>query len=108
MGRTVPSGRFAQATAFLVVSGDAFNRNEQYPKVMTVHLTSVVRTRGPFRWEVEVPRGVAGLRAASVVKCGEIYTLLKVHLGELLGTLPASYMERVDRALATALDLPMR
>lgn len=93
---------------FLVVSNDAFNRNDGYPKVMAVHLTTVNRSPGPFRWEVEVPRGVAGLPSASVVKCGEVYTLLKAHLGEYLGALPATYLERVDRALATALGLAMR
>ena len=93
---------------FLVVSSDAFNRNNGYPKVMVVHLKSVARTLGPFRWEVEIPRGVAGLPSASVVKCGEVYTLLKAHLGERLGTLPTRYLELVDRALATALALPMQ
>jgi len=51
---------------------------------------------------------VAGLPNASVVKCSEVYTLLKSHLGEYLGALPATYLERVDRALATALGLALR
>ena len=92
--------------SFLIVSGDAFNGNDRYPKVMVVHLTSIGRPQGPFRWEVDVPRGVAGLPASSIVKCNEVYTLLKAHLAESSGTLPASYMERVDHALAIALDLP--
>ena len=103
----LPSGS-RKRRPFLVVSNDAFNKNEGYPKVMVVHLTSVTRSLGPFRWEVEVPRGVAGLPSVSVVKCGEVYTLLKAHLGEYLGALPAAYLERVDRALATALGLAMR
>lgn len=41
----------------------------------------------------------------SVAKCGEIYTLLKEHLDEILGTLAVDHMKAVDRALATALDL---
>jgi mRNA-degrading endonuclease toxin of MazEF toxin-antitoxin module len=104
---TLPSGS-RKRRPFLVVSNDAFNKNEGYPKVMVVHLTSVTRSVGPFRWEVEVPRGVAGLPNASVVKCSEVYTLLKSHLGEYLGALPAMYLERVDRALATALGLALR
>ena len=103
----LPSGS-RKRRPFLVVSNDAFNKNEGYPKVMVVHLTSVTRSLGPFRWEVEVPRGVAGLPNASVVKCSEVYTLLKSHLGEYLGALPATYLERVDRALATALGLALR
>jgi mRNA-degrading endonuclease toxin of MazEF toxin-antitoxin module len=88
-----------------VVSVDAFNRNDRYPKVMVVHLTTTVRTGEPFRWEIEVPRGVSGLPAASIVKCNEVYTLLKTHLTELAGTLPRAYLERVDRALAITLGL---
>jgi len=90
---------------FLVVSADAFNRNERYPKVMVVHLTTATRAGGPFRWEIAVPRGVAGLPVASVVKCSEVYTLLKMHLTAIAGTLPRPYVERIDRALATTLGL---
>jgi len=90
---------------FLVVSLDAFNRNELYPKVMVVHLTTTQRSGDPFQWEVEVPRGVAGLQAASTVKCNEVYTLRKAHLETPVGTLPRSYLERVDRALGVALGI---
>ena len=88
-----------------MVSDDAFNRNERYAKVMVVHLTTAVRTGGPFRWEIDVPRGIAGLPEASLVKCSEVYTFLKTHLTEQAGTLPRAYVERVDRALATTLGL---
>jgi mRNA-degrading endonuclease toxin of MazEF toxin-antitoxin module len=91
---------------FLVISDDVFNANERYPKVMVVHLTSVQRPGGPYDWEVEVPRGIARLQKASVIKCGEIYTLLKAQLGDLVGTLPRAYLDRVDVALSLALGLP--
>src|SRR5262249_10238828 len=90
---------------FLVVSDDAFNENEPYEKVMVVHLTSVQRAGGPFEWEVEVPRGVARLPKKSLVKCAEIYTFFKRHLGDVIGTLPRDYLDRVDRALAVGLGL---
>ena len=61
----------------LVVSDDAFNRNERYTKVMAVHVTTVKRLGGPYDWEVSLPRGTVGLKHASVAKCGEIYTLWK-------------------------------
>jgi mRNA-degrading endonuclease toxin of MazEF toxin-antitoxin module len=89
---------------FLIVSDDAFNRNAAYRKVMVVHLTTVVRS-APFPWEVGLPRGTAGLRASSTVKCGEVYTLLREHLLELAGQLPREMMSRVDAALALALGL---
>lgn len=88
---------------FVVVSNDAFNRNDDYLKVMVVHLTSVRRSSGPFPWEVDLPRGTAGLRAASTAKCGEIYTLFKKDLRHLAGTLPGDMMSFVDRAMAVAL-----
>lgn len=90
---------------FLIVSHDAFNRNDRYPKVLVVHLTSTQRGGDEYPWEVVLPRGVAGLAVTSVAKCGEIYTLLKGHLSVLAGTVPAAYMTRIDRALATALAL---
>jgi mRNA-degrading endonuclease toxin of MazEF toxin-antitoxin module len=90
---------------FLIVSDDAFNTNDRYLKVLVVHLTSVQRPGGPFDWEVEVPRGVARLPKRSLVKCAEIYTFFKAHLGEVIGTLPLAYVERVDRALAVALGI---
>lgn len=91
---------------FLIVSNDIFNANDRYPKVLAVHLTSVARSSGPFRWEVDLPRGTAGLPVASIIKCAEVYALQKADLGELVGTLRSAELERVDRALALALDLP--
>jgi len=91
---------------FLVVSHDAFNANEHYTKVMVVHLTTVRHLGGPYDWEVDVPRGTASLSRASIIKCGEVYTLLKTHMGGLIGTLPRQHLARVDRALSLALGLP--
>ncbi len=91
---------------FLIVSHDAFNGNEHYNKVMVVHLTSVRRSGGPYDWEVELPRGTAGLAKASIVKCAEVYTLLKVQMGTVIGTLSREHLTRVDRALSMTLGLP--
>jgi len=90
---------------FLIVSDDAFNANERYQKVLVVHLTSARRATGPYEWEVEVPRGVAGLPQSSLAKCSEVYTLFKTQLGALLGTLPRKHMHAIDRALCVALGL---
>ncbi len=90
----------------LVVSDDAFNENDRYPKVMVVHLTTVEHPR-EFEWEVPVPRGTAGLSRSSVVKCGEVYTLWKEQLQGPAATLPARVMRSVDRALQVALGLPL-
>jgi mRNA-degrading endonuclease toxin of MazEF toxin-antitoxin module len=100
------SGGTRKRRPLLIVSHDSFNKNERYPKVMVVHLTSVHRPGDPFDWEVNLPRGAGGLRQASVAKCGEVYTLRKEQLESLVGTVPAEAMARIDRALALALDLP--
>lgn len=102
---TLPGGSHKRRP-FLVVSHDAFNRNDRYQKVMVVHLTTVRRAEGPYPWEVDLPRGAGGLAVGSVAKCGEIYTLLKAHLVECAGALRHEEMERIDRALAIALSLP--
>jgi mRNA interferase MazF len=106
-GRPALPGGSKKRRPFLIVSNDAFNRNERYPKVMVVHLTSVRRV-GEYPWEVELPRGAAALAVASVAKCGEIYTLYKSYLEALCGTLGDEQMERVDQALATALAIRPR
>jgi mRNA-degrading endonuclease toxin of MazEF toxin-antitoxin module len=90
----------------LVVSDDAFNRNERYPKVLVVHLTSAKRAGGPFDWEVEIPRRIGGLDRTSVAKCAEVYTLWKDQLETAAGTLPSAILRKVDRALCIALGLP--
>jgi len=72
-----------------------------------VHLTSVRRLGGPYESEVQIPRGVARIPKASVVKCSEIYTLLKDHLGELIvGKLRASTLPRSTRRLPSRLASP--
>lgn len=101
---TLPDGS-RKNRPFLIVSHDAFNRNDRYPKVMVVHLTTMRRPEGPYPWEVDLPRGIGGLALGSTVKCGEIYAMLKSQLTGLCGTLSREQMARVDRALAVALSL---
>jgi mRNA-degrading endonuclease toxin of MazEF toxin-antitoxin module len=99
-------GSASKRRPMLVVSDDAFNRNERYRKVMVVHLTSVKRLGGALEWEVLLPRGAAGLPLASVVKCSEVYTLWKEQLQGPAATLAPAVMREVDRALSIALSLP--
>ncbi|MGH7856388.1 MAG: type II toxin-antitoxin system PemK/MazF family toxin [Candidatus Binatia bacterium] len=104
-GRPALPGGSRKRRPFLIVSHDAFNRNERYPRVMVVHLTTIHRAEGPYPWEVDLPRGAGGLTVGSVAKCGEIYTLLKSHLTALSGAIRNEQMERVDRALGVALGM---
>lgn len=97
-------GSVQKRRPFLIVSADAFNQNDRYAKVLVVHLTSRV-SGTDFSWEVKLRKGTAGLRVSSIAKCNEVYTLFKDQLGELVGTLPAREMERVDEALRISLAL---
>ncbi len=90
----------------VVISNDVFNENARYAKVVVVHLTTVIHPGAPFLWEVEVPRGVAGLAHSSIAKCAEPYTLLKEALTARIGQLSARLMSELDTALARALALP--
>ncbi len=99
------SGSHGKRRPMLIVSDDSFNQNDRYPKVMVVHVTTVKRLGGPYDWEVELPRGTAGLDRTSTVKCGEVYTLWKDQLKDPVGTAPHAVMRRVDQALAVALSL---
>ena len=91
---------------FLVVSDDVFNQNGAYEKILVVHLTTVARGGGPYSWEVDIRRGVAGIPRSCTAKCAEVYTLWKSDLDERLGAVPKSVMTLVDRALTIALGLP--
>ncbi len=90
----------------LIVSSDAFNRNDRYPLVVAVHVTSVHRAAGLPTWEVEIPKRAANLERPSIAKCAELYTLPKERLESRIGVVPAEVMRRVDRAVAVALALP--
>jgi mRNA-degrading endonuclease toxin of MazEF toxin-antitoxin module len=102
---TLPDGS-RKDRPFVIVSDDAFNRNDRYTKVLVLHVTTVRRSGGPFAWEVALPGGAGGLSKPGVVKCGEVYTLFKRDLAEICGTLGREDMRRVDRALAVAMGLP--
>ncbi len=104
-GHPAVPGATRKRRPFLIVSDDSFNANERYQKILAVPLTSVRRLRGPYDWEVELPRGVAGLPQSSLAKCNEVYTLFKAQLGDLIGTLPHKYVLQVDHALRVALGL---
>jgi mRNA interferase MazF len=101
------TGSRGKERPMLIVSDDVFDRNESYAKVMVVHITSVQRLRGPYDWEVALPRGTAGLERPSIAKCGEIYTVWKEQLHGSPSTVPRAILDQVDRALALALSLPV-
>ncbi len=103
--KTPLSGGSRKRRPFLILSADAFNINERYPKVMAIHLTSLRRVGGPYPWEVELHRGEGGMPMGSIAKCGEIFTLLKEQFDSRVGMLTAARMHDIERALSVALSL---
>src|SRR4051794_24765754 len=89
----------------VIISSDVFNDNPRYTKIVVVHLTTQLHPGAPFLWEVEIPRGAAGLGKTSIAKCAEPYTLLKESLTGQVGQLPRRLMADVDVALGRALSL---
>jgi mRNA-degrading endonuclease toxin of MazEF toxin-antitoxin module len=102
-GRPPTVGRARKRRPFVVVSHDAFNTNPSFPKVMVVGVTS--RVGRAYPWELELPRGTAGLPRGSRASCGEIYTFRKEWFDKLGGSLPASLIYDLDDALRRALAL---
>jgi mRNA-degrading endonuclease toxin of MazEF toxin-antitoxin module len=89
----------------IVVSHDGFNQVPTWRSVIVVPLsTSAAQARrGPTA--VEIPRGAAGLKAASVALCHQVTTLDRGKLSRRLGRLSPELLREVDDGLKAALDL---
>ena len=85
------------------IAREEIERRYFLPEITAVHRLD--GHFGTYDWEVELPRGTAGLPSVSTAKCAEVYTLSKDHLVELSGMLPREHLERIDHALMVALDL---
>lgn len=87
----------------LIVSNDTANQHS--PVVVVVPLTSS-QTAARFPQNVSLPAG-RPLPDAGVILCGQIRTVSKERLDGYRGDLEAAQQEAVDKALGTALDLPI-
>lgn len=87
----------------LVVSADSFNQSG-IDTVICLALTTNLRV-ADAPGNVLVDESRAGLSEASVVNVSQVITLDKQELGELLGDLPASHMDRVEAGMQLALGL---
>jgi mRNA interferase MazF len=91
---------------YLVISGDAWNSVENYPRVTLCPLTGVENVSRRYDTDVVLKRGETGLSKDSVARCVEVYTLFREQLMSRIGIVPAARMREVDRALALYLALP--
>ncbi|MDA1347569.1 MAG: type II toxin-antitoxin system PemK/MazF family toxin [Chloroflexi bacterium] len=87
----------------LIVSNDL--NNERAATVTVLPITSAPAKRR-YLDEVAVPRGTAGLKLDSRIKANMIRTVDKVRLTTLVGPIPESLYEQVNRALRLHLNVP--
>jgi mRNA interferase MazF len=88
----------------VVVSRNAINRSS--PVVIVVPCTSWTPHRRLYPSQVLIRAPEGGLTADSVALCEQVRAVVKDRLTDRWGRLGATTMNRVDRALAIALDLP--
>lgn len=92
----------------LVVQADRYNRRRA--AVIIAAITST-HAHQALASKVAVARNSrpgreAGLRLDSLIDCQTLATIPREEILKRLGRLPADVMQRVDRALQDALDLP--
>ena len=86
----------------LVVQNDV--GNEFSPTTIIVPLTTKNYSK-EYPTNVQLQRGTAGLKEDSTVLCSQIRTIDKSRLGKKLGTLPPTYLEKVNLAMKVSLEL---
>jgi mRNA interferase MazF len=89
----------------VVVSHDSFNQVSAWKSVVVVPVsTSTAQARrGPTA--IDLPAGSGGLARQSVVLCHQVTTIDRQKLHKAIGTLPPTFLARVNAGLRTALDL---
>lgn len=89
----------------VVVSHDAFNRNEGWGSLNVVPISTSLgqARRGPTA--IHLPAGAGGLPRASVAVCHQVTTVDRAKLEKRIGMLPADLLDDVEAGLRAALDL---
>ncbi len=78
--------------------------NELAPTTIIAPLTTKSFSK-EYPTNVNIPKGIAGLKTNSTVLLSQIRTIDKTRLEEPIGTLPASYVRNVNRAIEITLGL---
>ncbi len=102
------AGGRAKMRPVLVIQND--RDNQRLLNTIVAQITSVTRRAlEPTQLLIEIatPEGQqSGLRQDSVVNCVNLLTLDKGRVLRKLGSLPDSLMQKIDRCLKAALELP--
>ena len=78
--------------------------NELAPTTIIAPLTTKSFSK-EYPTNVNIPKGIAGLKTNSTVLLSQIRTIDKARLEEQIGTLPAPYLRSVNRAIEITLGL---
>ena len=89
----------------IIFSHDAFNETPAWRSIIVIPVStsSIQSRRGPT--VVVLPAGTAGLKNDSSALCHKITTLDRAKLEERLGTIPATILNQVEKALLAAVDI---
>lgn len=85
----------------LVVSND--HNNELADTITVLPITSSTNKIYPF--ETLIPKGTGGLTVDSKAKSNQIRTIDKKRIKSLLGNIPESILQNIEKAIKTHLDL---
>lgn len=90
-----------QAYPVLIIQNDLGNR---YSNSVIVAAISSRIGKGDFPLNIPLSRGL--LTKPAEVRAGQLHTLDKARIGELIGRLPAETMSTIDEAVRLSLGLP--
>lgn len=88
----------------LIIQSNVFNAS-RIQSVVVALITSNLGLEGA-PGNVRLPQGEGGVPKASVVNVSQLFAVEKGCLTERLGSLPASFQQRVDEGLRLVLELP--
>ena len=89
----------------VVVSHDAFNRNEGWDTVIVVPVSTSPAQAGRGPTAVRLPAGAGGLSRESVALCHQITTVDRAKCEAKIGMLGSGLLEEVEAGLQAAMAL---
>lgn len=92
---------------YVVVTADAWNTVDAYPRVTLCPLTGAENVPRRYDTDVLLRKRDTGLPKDSVVRCVEVYTVFREALIERIGVVPGTKMREIEQALGLYLALPL-
>ncbi len=90
----------------IIVSSDGFNEVPNWRSIIVIPVTTSSRQAGRGPSAVPISGHASGLSQHSLALCHQITTLDRSKLQTRVGTISSEEMERVERGIFAACDLP--